>query len=133
MLLTLGLASVVAPARAGSSKEATTVQELMKQPVPNLPGTDVVVITVEYAPGASTPPHEHPGSTYAYVLKGSVTSKLGDQEAHTYTKGQMWSETPHQHHMVSKNASKTEPAELLVFMVVPHGEKQLTTMLPAKP
>jgi hypothetical protein len=39
---------------------------------------------------------------------------------------------PHEHHVVSKNASTTEPARLLVFMITPHGVP-LTTMLPVKP
>jgi quercetin dioxygenase-like cupin family protein len=65
-------------------------------------------------------------------LKGAVVSQLGDEQPHTYTEGQMWSETPHQHHNVSKNASATEPARLLVFLIAPKGA-QLTTMLPAKP
>jgi quercetin dioxygenase-like cupin family protein len=131
VFLTIALANMVPVAVADSPKSAFTVQELLRQPLPIMPRPDVVVITVDYAPGASTPPHEHPGATYAYVLKGAVVSQLGD-EPHTYTEGQMWSETPHQHHVVSRNASATEPARLLVFMIAPHGEA-LTTMLPSKP
>ena len=131
VFLTIALANMVPVAVADSPKSAGTVQELLRQPLPIMPRPDVVVITVDYAPGASTPPHEHPGATYAYVLKGAVVSQFGD-EPHTYTEGQMWSETPHQHHVVSRNASATEPARLLVFMIAPHGEA-LTTMLPSKP
>jgi hypothetical protein len=40
----------------------------------------------------------------------------------------MWTEQPHDHHMISKNASSTEPAKLLVFMIAPHGA-ELTTFL----
>jgi quercetin dioxygenase-like cupin family protein len=120
------------PAVAGDPPDsAGTVHQLMMQPLPNMPHSDVVVITVDYPPGGTTPPHEHPGVTYAYVLKGAVVSQLGDEPPHTYTEGQIWSETPHQRHMVSRNASATEPAKLLVFMVAPHGQA-LTTMLPAK-
>jgi len=132
VFLMMSLAGMVAEAFADSPQSAGTVRKVLKQSAPNMPGTEVVVITVDYAPGASTPPHEHPGATYAYVLKGSVVSQLGDEQPHTYTEGQMWSETPHQHHMVSRNASTTEPAKLLVFFIAPEGQK-LTTMLPAKP
>lgn len=113
------------PASAG------TVHVLMTQPIPDQPGTDVTLLSVDYPPNGSTPPHEHPGHTYAYVLKGSVVSQLDDQPAQTYTTGQTWSEAPHQHHMISKNASATAPAKLLVFMIAPHGQ-ELTNFLPAK-
>ena len=65
------------------------------------------ILTVDYPPGGSTPRHQHPG---------------------TFTTGQMWTEQPHDHHMIAKNASSTEPAKLLVFMIAPHGA-QLTTYL----
>lgn len=106
------------------------VHELFRQPLPDKPGTDVVVLTVDYPPGGATPPHEHPGFTYAHVLQGAVVSQVDAAKPRTYTQGQMWSERPHHHHVVSKNASSGRPATLLVFMIVPHGA-QLITMLPA--
>lgn len=114
---------------ADAASSSGDVHQLMQQTLPEQPGSDVLVITVDYAPGAATPPHEHPGSVYAYVLKGAVVSQVGDQQPRTYREGEMWSETPHQHHLISRNASATEPARLLVFLIVPHGEKP-TTMLP---
>ncbi len=130
--LMVALVGLVRTANADPTKSAGTVHEVFKQSLPRMPGNEVIVVTVDYAPGESTPPHEHPGATFAYVLKGAVVSQLGDEQPHTYTEGQMWSETPHQHHTVSKNASATEPAKLLVFFIAPKGE-QLTTMLPVKP
>ena len=108
------------------------VHVAMSQALPSQPGTDVTVITVDYPPGGSTPPHEHPGYTYAYVLQGTVVSQLDDQKPITYKAGAMWSETPHEHHIVSKNASAAEPARLLVFFIAPHGAP-LTTFLAHKP
>jgi quercetin dioxygenase-like cupin family protein len=108
------------------------VHLVMSQALPSQPDTDVTVITVDYPPGGSTPPHEHPGYTYAYVLQGAVVSQLDDQKPITYEAGSMWSETPHEHHLVSKNASGAEPARLLVFFLAPHGAP-LTTFLAHKP
>ena len=48
----------------------------MQQPLAGRTGTDVTILTVDYPPGGSTPPHEHPGTTYAYVLQGSVVSQV---------------------------------------------------------
>jgi len=77
---------------------------------------------VDYAPGAASDPHVHPGSVFAYVLEGTVVSQLEGDEPTTYTKGQSWYESPKKPHVVSKNASKTEPAKLLVFLLSQEGE-----------
>jgi quercetin dioxygenase-like cupin family protein len=119
----------VARASAASSPaSADVIQILSQQSLAGRTGTDVTILTVDYPPGGSTPPHEHPATTYAYGLQGSVVSKLDDGPTQTFTKGQMWTEQPHDHHMISKNASSTEPAKLLVLMIAPHGA-QLTTFL----
>jgi quercetin dioxygenase-like cupin family protein len=84
-LVALGLSTAVAQAPPGAS--AGVVQELMRQPLADQPGPDVVVITVDYPPGGTTPPHEHPGYTYAYVLEGTVVSQLDDQPPQTFFRG----------------------------------------------
>jgi quercetin dioxygenase-like cupin family protein len=68
-------------------------------------------------------------SRLSEFLGTAVVSEVDDGPTKTFTKGQMWTEQPHEHHMISKNASSTEPAKLLVFMIAPHGA-QLTTFLP---
>lgn len=75
-----------------------------------------------HAPGAASEIHFHPGSVFAYVLEGTVVSQLEGDEPMTYTKGQSWYESPKQPHVVSKNASMTEPAKLLVFLFSQEGE-----------
>lgn len=117
-----------AAAAPGPAAEGV-VHVLSQQPLPGQTGTDVTILTVDYPPGGSTPPHEHPGTTYAYVLQGTVVSKVDDGPIETFTQGQMWTEQPHDHHIISKNASSTKPARLLVFMIAPHGA-QLTKFLP---
>jgi quercetin dioxygenase-like cupin family protein len=113
----------VARASAPSSPApAGVVNILSQQPLAGQTGTDVTILTVDYPPGGSTPPHEHP------VLQGAVVSKVNDGPTQTFTKGQTWTEQPHDHHVISKNASSTEPAKLLVLMIAPHGG-QLTTFL----
>lgn len=119
------------PRIAAEPNHDATIREILRQPFPDQPGTDTVMLTVEYGPGASTPPHEHPGLTYAYVLEGAVISQVGDEKPRTFTRGQTWSELPHQHHVISKNASRTKSAKLLVFLIVPKNEP-LLTMLPAE-
>ena len=77
----------VARASAASSPaSAGVIQILSQQPLAGRTGTDVTILTVDYPPGGSTPPHEHPGTTYAYVLQGSVVSKLDDGPTQTCTR-----------------------------------------------
>lgn len=99
-----------------------TVSVLMKRPLTDMAGKEATVITVDYAPGAASDPHVHPGSVFAYVLEGAVVSQLEGEEPVTYTKGQSWYESPKKPHVVSKNASRTEPAKLLVFLLSEEGE-----------
>ncbi|MNC80358.1 hypothetical protein D3C75_1331290 [compost metagenome] len=47
------------------------------------------------------------------------------QPAKTYKAGEFWYEPAGSEHLVSKNASATKPAKLLVFMVLAPDEKVL--------
>lgn len=98
------------------------VSVLMKHRLADMAGKEASVITVDYAPGAASDPHLHPGSVFAYVLEGAVVSQLEGEKPVTYTRGQSWYEPPKKPHVVSKNASKTEPAKLLVFLLSQEGE-----------
>ena len=105
-----------------------TVSVLINQRLADMTGKAGTVITVDYAPGAASGPHVHPGSVFAYVLEGTVVSQLDGDKPMTYTKGQSWYESPKKPHVVSKNASKTEPARLLVFLLSQEGESVVVPM-----
>ncbi|MCQ4324275.1 cupin domain-containing protein [Pseudomonas stutzeri] len=64
---------------------------------------------------------------YAYVVAGSIESKVNDGKPRIYNTGQSWSEPPGASHSISRNASKTEPAKLLAVFVVDTEDKELTT------
>ena len=104
------------------------VSVLMKRQLTDMTGKEGTLITVDYAPGAESESHIHPGSVFAYVLEGAVVSQLEGEKAVTYTKGQSWYESPKTPHVVSKNASKTEPARLLVFLLSQEGEPLVKPM-----
>jgi quercetin dioxygenase-like cupin family protein len=87
---------------------------------------EVTVITLAYAPGGSSPPHRHPCPVFVYVLEGTVVSQVEGQPPATYHQGQMFYEAPNLVHAVSRNASTTQPAKLLVFFVGDKGQT-LTT------
>lgn len=113
-------ATVMMLQAAGLAEDKVAI--LMKQHLADVAGKEVTVLTVDYAPGAVSDPHVHPGSVVAYVLEGAVISQLEGGLPVRYTKGQSWYEPPKKPHVVSKNASTTEPAKLLVFLLSKVGE-----------
>ncbi|KVD58940.1 cupin domain-containing protein [Burkholderia ubonensis] len=88
---------------------------VMKQAVPEAPGKLAVVATVDYAPGQASEPHRHLGSVFAVVSKGEVLSQVNDGPLRRYRAGEGWYEPPGSRHLVSRNASDTEPAQIVVF------------------
>ena len=108
-----------------SPNDGVTVTVLIRQPLPDVKGKEVTIVSVAYAPGAASLPHRHPGSTFAYVLEGSIVSEVVPGEAKTYKKGEMWSETPMALHKVSRNASATKPAKLIAFLISDIGQNIL--------
>jgi quercetin dioxygenase-like cupin family protein len=102
-----------------AGEEATTL--LQRQKLPDVPGKQVLMVMVSYAPGQASTPHFHAGSVFAYVIEGEVTSQLEGQPPTTYSVGQFWYEAPRVPHLVSKNASATKPAKLIAWLLVDDG------------
>ena len=90
-----------------------------------LPST---MVRVFYGPGGFTPAHRHAGSVTAYVTKGEIRSQLAGGPVETFGVGQSFFEPPGAVHLVSANASNTEPAELMAVFVADEGA-QLTTFV----
>lgn len=106
-----------------------TVTPKFKQVIPNIPGKSMVVVEVDYAPGAASQPHRHAKSAFifAYVVSGEIESRVNDGETRIYKAGESWSEPPDAIHSVSRNVSKTRPAKLLAVFVVDTDDEALTT------
>lgn len=115
---------------------AQPVPPLIQEPVAIAPGFNATLLLVDIPPAGDGPlttagqaGHRHPASTYAYVSKGAVISRLGDQPEKRFETGQAWSETPLQPHYIV-NASRTEPAQLVVVQISKAGTTRLTEPLP---
>jgi len=104
-----------------SADESVKVTELMTKPLPNSPGKEVTLITVDYAPGAKDPVHRHNASAFVYVLEGSIVMQMKGSEKVTLKPGETFYEDPEGIHLVGENASKTEPAKFLVFLFKDKG------------
>lgn len=93
------------------------VTQLMSKNLPDFPGKEGVMSTVEYLPGGSDPIHRHNADVFVYVLEGSIVVQLRGGEETTLTPGQTFYEGPDDVHVVSRNASSTEPAKFVVFFM----------------
>jgi len=122
--MTLAGVSVAADNEPGDS-----VKPNFSHAIPNIPGKSLIAVEVSYPPGGASIPHHHAHSAfiYAYVVSGSVVSQVEGQPERTYNAGESFFEAPGAHHLVSRNASQTEPAKLLAVFVVNTKDKALTT------
>ena len=121
----LAALAMIVSASAFAHDPSETVTVLQDQMLKNAPGQKALMIEVDYQPGQSSIAHKHDGTAMAYVLSGSVTSQVKGEKAVTYKAGEYWYEPAGSEHLVSKNASTTKPAKLLVFMVLAPDEKVL--------
>ncbi len=103
----------------------TVLTPLVEQALAPRAAAVATMLTVEYAPGADTPPHTHPADTFVYVLSGAVEMQVEGGELKLLKAGDTYYERPTDKHIVSRNASKTEPAKFLVFFVHEPGAPAL--------
>ena len=105
------------------------VTSLMSKDLTEIPGREVLMITVEYAPGGADPIHRHNAHAFVYVLEGSIVMQVKGGKEVTLTPGQTFYEDPDDVHVVGRNASSTKPAKFLVFLV---KDKGAPVLVPAK-
>ncbi|MCY1549935.1 Cupin domain protein [compost metagenome] len=74
-------------------------------------------LRVDFAPGATSAAHRHPGHVFAVVLSGEVESALDGQPPQRFKAGEAWYESPGQLHRVTRNASDSEPASLVAWLL----------------
>jgi quercetin dioxygenase-like cupin family protein len=75
----------------------------------------VTVLEVSYRPGGSSPPHSHPCPVIGYVVEGALRVQVKGQSGLTYRAGESFYEAPDGVHLVSANASDTEPVRFLAY------------------
>ena len=108
------------------SLAASTSQRgpLMQRDLIALPGKEMVVSRIEQAPGAIGRPHRHFAQVFVYMLQGKAIMQVKGGPRVTLGPGQTFYENPSDIHSVSDNASKTEPAAFLAFLIKDKGKPQ---------
>ncbi|MCS4094518.1 MULTISPECIES: cupin domain-containing protein [unclassified Rhizobium] len=118
MVCSLGTLAVAA--------DAATVTSLVKKDLPDYPGKEALMISVEYPPGGSDPIHKHDAHAFIYVLEGSVVMQVRGEKQVTLSPGETWYEGPSDIHVVGRNASTTKPAKFIVLLLKNKGAPVLT-------
>ena len=98
-----------------------SVTPLTSKDLPEFPGKEVLMITVDYPPGSVDPIHRHNAHAFIYVLEGSIIMQVKGGKEVTLTPGQTFYEGPNDIHVVGRNASTTKPAKFVVFFVKDKG------------
>ena len=101
------------------------ITTLMSKDLPESPGREALMITVEHAPGESTAIHRHNAHAFVYVLEGSVVMQLKGGQQVTLAPGQTCYEGPGDVHVVDRNASDTQPAKFPVLLIKDRGASAL--------
>ncbi len=117
LLLSVGLCLISATLMAQEVKVTSLMSKIMK----DVSGKEGLLITVEYPPGGSDPVHRHNAHAFVYVLEGSIVMQVKGGKQVTLTPGQTFYEGSNDVHIVGRNASNTEPAKFLVFLVKDNG------------
>ena len=109
-----------------TATHAQQVNTLLTKQLPEAPGKELEVITVNYAPGAVDAMHRHDAHAVVYVLEGEVEMQVRGGTLQRLGPGQVFYESPEDVHTVSRNASKTKPAKFVVFFIKNEGAPILT-------
>ncbi|WP_082616533.1 cupin domain-containing protein [Massilia sp. Root418] len=123
LAMAVGLATTLAQAAPGG----VSVKPLINKDVPESPGKELLMISVEYAPGGEDPVHRHDAHGIVYVLEGSIVMGVKGGKEVTLKPGDTFYEGPADLHTVGRNASKTKPAKFVVFLL---KEKDKPVLIP---
>jgi quercetin dioxygenase-like cupin family protein len=136
LLLAFLIASTLITTNALMAQEAVTppmahetVTPLITKDLAGFPGEETLMYTVDFPPGFASPIHRHNAQVSVYVLEGSVVMQVRGQKEVTLRPGETFYEDPAEIHTISRNASSTEPAKFLVFLIHP---KDAPLVVPAQ-
>ena len=126
---TLVLGFLIAVTAAGPLMAQEKVNPIMSHDLEGDSSKEVLMYTVDFPAGFSSPIHRHNAQVHVFVLEGSVVMQVRGGKEVTLKPGDSFYENPNDIHVVSRNASNSEPAKFLVFLI---KEKNAPALIPAK-
>jgi quercetin dioxygenase-like cupin family protein len=129
ILRSLSVAALPFGAALGQTAPQPVVVPVMQKDLADLPGREMVMLSVEYPPGTVEHIHRHDAYAFVYVLEGTIVEQVTGGKEVTLTPGQTFYEGPNDVHTVGRNASTTKSAKFVVVMV---KKKGVDAVLPAE-
>jgi quercetin dioxygenase-like cupin family protein len=120
-LLLTCLVFVADRAWAADALEPPDVVSVLSKVLRDIPGKEMLMMTVEYPPGGGDPVHRHDAHAFVYVLEGLIIMQVEGGEPVKLSPGQTFYEGPDDVHTVGRNASDTESAKFLVVLLKDTG------------
>src|SRR3954454_3508716 len=94
MVLFLLLAFSSGLALSGANSQIGKVTRLMTTDLPDVPGKEGMIETVDFAPGEVSQPHRHNADLFVYVLEGSVITQVKGGISQTVRAGEGFMNRP---------------------------------------
>lgn len=94
------------------------------------PNQEVVIQEITLPPGQVGRAHRHDAYVYVYVVEGAVDMQVDGGEVVRVSAGEVFVETPDNVHTMNNNASATEPARFIAFLI---KDADKPVVLPADP
>jgi quercetin dioxygenase-like cupin family protein len=126
LFLVVGLAGVAVGAFGSAYVGAqgppqVTRTELLRKPATGVEGKEIVVFVADLPPGAVAARHFHPGDEAIYMLQGALMFEPEGGQPFELKAGQI-TFNPGKHIHKARNASSSEPAKVLNFMLAEKGQ-----------
>ena len=96
--------------------------ELIRAEVADVPGKETVIYIADVMPGAEGGRHTHYGDEFVYILEGTLVVTPDGKEPITLKSGEAAHLAPVDGVHFAKNGSSSEPAKVLVVLVVEKGK-----------
>src|SRR5690348_9849946 len=79
-----------ASAQSRGAPAASSRRDVIKQELPGEPSRDLMLVEVTYPPGAGSPPHLHANGVMAFVVSGTIVSKVDGGPERRFAAGSAW-------------------------------------------
>jgi quercetin dioxygenase-like cupin family protein len=111
---------------AYSQEPAPKITPLIEAPITGEPNKELVLLSIEWPAGSTSPPHTHPGDEYGTVLSGAYAIKQGNGPWKTYIAGQAWHIQPG---VVHEGKNETPTAKTMHAYVVEKGKPLIAPVI----
>jgi quercetin dioxygenase-like cupin family protein len=128
LLLTGWVATALgqAPAPAAPTTGFSS-RPMLVSPISGVDGKELVLSAVTLEPGASSPPHTHPGDCYGSVIEGAIELRVAGQAARRVAAGEAYANAqPGVPHQFTNVGSTT--VRMVNTLVVEKGKPRLVTL-----